>query len=91
MDRYVVNGIYGTNEKLGRIANGDLEEGVDIRNSMEFFELSNYINNMVRSLLNNNKKMSYVLSKTNMYIGVYEYHEEMKKVRFTEYIPRIFP
>ena len=90
MDRYVVNGIYGTNEKLGRIANGDLEEGVDIRNSMEFFELSNYINKMVRSLLKNNKKMSYVLSKTNMYIGVYEYHEEMKKVRFTEYIPRIF-
>lgn len=90
MDKYVVNGIYGANEKLGRIAGGDLDETVDIRNSVEFSELSDYINNMVRSLLNNNKKMSYVLSKTNMYIGVYEYHEEMKKVRFTEYIPRIF-
>lgn len=90
MDKYVVNGIYGANEKLGRIAGGNLDEAVDIRNSVEFSELSDYINNMVRSLLNNNKKMSYVLSKTNMYIGVYEYHEEMQKVRFTEYIPRIF-
>jgi len=90
MDKYVVNGIYGANEKLGRIAGGNLDEAVDIRNSVEFSALSDYINNMVRSLLNNNKKMSYVLSKTNMYIGVYEYHAEMKKVRFTEYIPRIF-
>lgn len=34
--------------------------------------------------------MSYVLRKTNMYIGVYEYNEHMKRVRFTEYIPHIF-
>ena len=45
---------------------------------------------MVRSLLAYNEKMSYVLGKTNMYIGVYEYNKNMKKVRFTEYIPRIF-
>ena len=57
---------------------------------MEFSKLSSYINEMVRSLLANNEKMSYVLGKTNMYIGVYEYNENMKKVRFTEYIPRIF-
>ena len=33
--------------------------------------------------------MSYVLSKTNMYIGVYEYNQHMKRVRFTEYVPQI--
>lgn len=33
--------------------------------------------------------MSYVLGKTNMYIGVYEYNRHMKRVRITEHVPRI--
>lgn len=89
MNRYVVDGIYHVNEKLHQIAQGNLDELVDIRSSTEFAELSSYINSMKNSLLDNNKKMSYVLSKTRMYIGVYEYNEYMKRVRFTEYIPRI--
>lgn len=89
MNKYVVEKIQDVNEKLKSISNGNLEETIDIQSSMEFFELSNYINAMVKSLLENNKKMSYVLSKTNLYIGVYEYNKHMKKIRFTEYIPRI--
>lgn len=89
MNKYVVDGIYSVNEKLHRIAQGDLDELIDIQNSTEFAELSSYINSMKNSLLGHTKKMSYVLSKTNMYIGVYEYNENMKRVRFTEYIPRI--
>ncbi|MDE6846435.1 MAG: diguanylate cyclase [Lachnospiraceae bacterium] len=89
MNKYVVDGIYGVNAKLHRIAQGDLDELIDIQSSAEFSELSSYINIMKNSLLDNNKKMSYVLGKTNMYIGVYEYNEYMKRVRFTEYIPRI--
>lgn len=90
MNRYVVNGIESINEKLNTIAKGNLDETVDIQSSVEFAELSNYINAMFKSILDNNKKMSYVLSKTNMYIGVYEYNKHMKKVRITEYIPKIF-
>lgn len=89
MNKYVVDGIYNVNEKLHRIAQGDLDELIDIQSSMEFAELSSYINSMKNSLLGHTKKMSYVLSKTNMYIGVYEYNENMKRVRFTEYIPQI--
>ncbi len=89
MNRYVVEGIHSVNEKLRTIAKGNLEESVDIQSSEEFSRLSSYINEMVDSLLANSKKMSYVLSKTNMYIGVYEYNEQMKSVRFTEHIPRI--
>lgn len=63
---------------------------MDVQSCVEFSKLSSYINEMVRSLLAYNEKMSYVLGKTNMYIGVYEYNKNMKKVRFTEYIPRIF-
>ncbi len=90
MNRYVINGIYSVNKKLYRIAKGNLDEVVDVQSCVEFSELSSYINEMVKSLLANSEKMSYVLGKTNMYIGVYEYNKNMKKVRFTEYIPRIF-
>ncbi|MCM1119224.1 MAG: sensor domain-containing diguanylate cyclase [bacterium] len=90
MERYVVADIHRVNEKMSRIAGGNLSESIDIGSSVEFTELSSYINEMVKSLLANNRKMSYVLSKTNMFIGVYEYSKQMKKVRFTEYIPRIF-
>lgn len=89
MNKYVVDEICDVNKKLKAIANGNLEETVDIRGSIEFAELGEYINVMVKSLLDNNKKMSYVLSKTNLYIGVYEYNKHMEKVRFTEYIPKI--
>ncbi len=90
MNRYVVEGIHGVNEKLRMIAAGDLEEKINIHSSVELSLLGSYINEMVHSLLANNRKMSYVLSKTNMCIGVYEYSEQSPKVRFTEYIPRIF-
>lgn len=89
MNRYVVDGIHSINDKLHQITQGNLDEMIDIHSSMEFSELSSYINTMKNSLLDNNKKMSYVLSKTNMYIGVYEYNQHMKRVRFTEYVPQI--
>lgn len=89
INRYVVDGIHQINEKLHMIAGGNLDEMVDIQSNVEFSQLSSYINRMKESLLDNNRKMSYVLSKTNMYIGVYEYNEQMKRVRFTEYVPRL--
>ena len=90
MNHYVVEGIRGVNEKLRMIAAGNLEEKINIQSSVELSELGSYINEMICSLLANNRKMSYVLSKTNMYIGVYEYSEHTPRVRFTEHIPRIF-
>ncbi len=89
MNLYVVGGIRSVNEKLHSITQGNLDEMIDIQNSVEFSELSGYINRMKQSLLDNNKKMSYVLSKTNMYIGVYEYNHHMKRVRITQHVPRI--
>lgn len=89
MNRDVVSKIDDLNVKLKDIAHGNLEENVDIQSSVEFAELSSSVNSMVKSLLDNNKKMSYVLSKTNMFIGTYEYKENSKKVRYTEYIPKI--
>lgn len=89
MNHYVVEGIHDVNRKLYSIAQGNLDELIDIRSSREFSELSSYINKMKKSLLDNNRKMSYVLRKTNMYMGVYEYNEQMQSVRITEYVPQI--
>lgn len=89
MNRCVVNGIHNINKKLRLIATGNLDEHIDVKNSLEFVELSTHINDMVKSILDNNKKMSYVLSKTNLFMGIYEYNEYMKKVRYTEYVPKI--
>ncbi len=90
MNQYVVNDIHAVNDKLRSITKGNLKEEVNVKRSLEFTELSDHINKMVKSLISNNQRMSYVLSKTNMYIGVYEYNEHMDKVRITEHIPRIF-
>ena len=86
MNKHVVKGIYQVNEKLRAISDGNLEEKVEVRNSLEFVELSEHINDMVKSLLDNIEKISYVLNRTNMRIGVYEYNTNMKYVRFTEYM-----
>lgn len=88
-DKYVISNIYEVNEKLGAITNGNLDETVDIQSSIEFSELSSHINEMVRTLLANTDKLSYVLNKTELHIGVYEYNSNMQGVRVTEYLPQI--
>lgn len=90
MNRYVVDGIHEVNDELCKIIEGNTDVKVDIRTSEEFAELSDYINSMISSLSDSNSKISYVLSKTNMFIGVYEYRLGAKPVHCTEYIPRIF-
>lgn len=90
MNKYVVDCIDDVNKKLTMIANGNFDQTVDIQSSKELSDLSKYINVMVKSLLENNRKMSYAISKTNMYMGTYEYNNNIEKVRFTEYIPKIF-
>ena len=89
LDREVVQKIGEVNGKLHKITMGDLNVKIDVHSSREFFELSRYINEMLQSLLANDRKMSYVLGKTDMHIGVYEYNRQMKRVRFTGDVPQI--
>ena len=51
MNKYVVDKIHEVIRKLEMIANGSLGERVDVQSSLEFHELSGYINRMVKSLL----------------------------------------
>ncbi len=90
MNHYVVNEIHEINNKLNLIANGNFDENIEIHSSIELSNLSDYINSMLKSILDKNVKISYVLNKTNLLIGVYEYNTAMSRVQFTEYIPEIF-
>lgn len=90
VNRYVIHDIHRINGKLNRITQGDLEEKVNVQSSREFSALSRYINVMVGSLVNNDRKMSYVLSRTEINIGVYEYRDGVQQVYCTERIPQIF-
>ncbi len=89
-DRYILNSISLTNDKLRAVTEGNLDEEVDVRTSVEFAELSNHINTMIQTLLADTDKMSLVLNRTNLHVGVYEYNVKMKNVRFTDHIPEIF-
>ncbi len=90
LNKFVVDEIREINQKLNLIADGEYDETIEVRSSIEFSDLSDYINAMLKSILDHNVKMSYVLNKTNLLIGVYEYNRNMGKVRFTEYVPQIF-
>ncbi len=89
LNEHVVEGIHEVNKKLEMIANGKLTESVHVKKSTEFVELSQYINDMVRSLMAGNRRLSYVLSKTHMQIGAYEYNDLTKRVVVTEQIAQI--
>ncbi len=90
MNKYVVTGIYDINENLREISKGNLNVNIHVDNSVEFLELSQHINDMKDSILSNTKKMSYVLSKTNMSMGIYEYNPHMKKVFTSDSLASIF-
>lgn len=89
LNAYVVEGINEVNDKLEKISGGKLTEVVNVRKSAEFVELSQYINDMVRNLMAGNKRLSYVLSKTHMLIGAYEYNDLTKRVVVTDQVQKI--
>ena len=55
MNKYVVDKIHDVIQKLKLISEGKLEECIDVQSSLEFQELSRYINQMVQSLLKINE------------------------------------
>ena len=89
LEKYVISDVTQTNDALKEITRGNLNTQVDIRSNLEFSELSDHINAMVQSLLASTRKISFVLDQTDLNIGVYEYSENMDRVRYTEHVPHI--
>ena len=63
MNYHVVNDIHEVNDKLESITNGNLEERVNVRENIEFSELTDHVNEMVGSLVDKNEQLSYLLQK----------------------------
>ena len=85
----VVDGIHEVNKQLKSISDGKLTENVSVRKSQEFIELSQYINEVVRSLMAGNRRLSYVLSKSHLQIGTYEFNDLTQRVFVTEQVAPI--
>ena len=83
LEKEVITGIKNINVKLLDVSGGNLSERVNVQTCAEFSTLSEHINHMIISLLSSTDKISYVLEKTGVKIGVYEYNEKMRSVRFT--------
>ncbi|MCR5509813.1 MAG: diguanylate cyclase [Lachnospiraceae bacterium] len=89
IDRYVIDNINIVNDDLRRISDGNLDTTVDVHNSQEFSELSSHINEMVHSLLASVEKISHVLGRANLHIGVYDCKQSGSIVRYTEYVGKV--
>ena len=89
MNKNIVHGIADVNSKLSEITKGYYETTVNVSTTPEFLELSEHINTMVGSILNTTGKISYILDKANIPVGVFEYSNTMTKVRATYQIQQI--
>ena len=89
IDKYVVKATNKVNDGLRAITDGNLETVVLVNSSKEFFELSRHINAMVGSLIDHFEKLSYILSKNNIAIGVYEHVGNSSSVRYTTYLNKV--
>ena len=89
IDRFVIRSISEINDELADISQGALDRIVNITGSREFSELSSHINELIRALLRNTEKISYILNRTNLPVGVYEYNTRMKQVRVTDRVPEL--
>lgn len=89
LDKNIIRSIFAVNQKLQKIADGDLDENFDVQTTPEFVELSGHINQMVQSLLETTDNLSSVLDIAKVPIGVYEYSRGMERVRITSRVPEI--
>lgn len=89
LDRNIVKSIDYVNAKLEIITDGGLDEKVEVRTTKEFAELSEHINQMVKSILSITEKMSSILGMAKTPVGVYEYSPGMKRVQATDKVAEL--
>lgn len=89
LEKYIISSISEMNEKLQIIADGNLDERVEVNKTPEFQELSGYINRMVKGILETTDKMSEALDAADLPIGIYEYNLRMTRVRATSKVAEI--
>lgn len=78
LDKYIIQSVYGINEKLQAITEGDLMIELGSQPTPELTKLSTHVNDMVKSILSTTNKLSIVLDTVKLPLGVYEYAPGMK-------------
>lgn len=79
----LIHGIYDMNDKLEEIEKGNLVIKVPPQQTPEMTELSDHINDMVTSLINQQTKLSLILETVKLPIGTYEYNMRTKQLIIT--------
>lgn len=80
LDRYVIRGVDHIVSGVQAITGGRLETTIEADNIPEFKILSDNINQMTGSLLDQAVKISKILDAVDMLLAVYEYGNEGKRV-----------
>lgn len=89
LDQFIIREISGISEKMAVISAGDLDTRIAINSTPELKLLSEQINYMIESLINNMDRTSTVLDVASIPIAVYEYYPAMKRVMATRRIGEI--
>lgn len=89
LDKNIIKSISVINNGLQEISNGNLDTKIEVNNTPEFKELSDYINQMVESILETTDKISVVIDTAGLPIGLYEYNRSMERVRITNKLPEV--
>ena len=80
IDRYVIRGVDKMVTGVKEITGGKLDTKIEADNTPEFKILSDNINQMTGSLLNQAEKITKILDTVDMLLAVYEYGTEGNKV-----------
>ncbi|MBP3341249.1 MAG: diguanylate cyclase [Peptococcaceae bacterium] len=89
IDKLILRDIYHINEQLNSITSGDLDTEVHIDTTPEMHDLTHNINLMVKSLLDNDRYMSYIFDMTGTEAGVFAYTDAAEQVRVTNKVGRL--
>lgn len=89
LDRHILSSIDAINVRLQQIADGKLDQRVEVNNTPEFAELSSYLNRMVDAILATTDKLSAALDAAEVPIGIYEYRAGMDRVQVTSRVAEL--
>lgn len=83
LEKHIISGI----ERINKILTEDeVGQMLEVNNTPEFKDLCECINNMKRSLIGTIEKMSYVLDRASLPMGVYEYDNNTNRVNVTKQV-----
>ena len=89
LDKKIIKSIDEINKSLDKIENDNINYEVRVDTTEEFMELSDHINSMVTNMFGFTQKISLVLDRVRIPIGILEYAYDSKKALTTSRVKYI--